>query len=540
MKSIKKIIFVLASCSVMCACEDYLAITPESAYTDESFYLTATDFETAISGCYSDFNGIFDKNGSGYINTLIARSDECRNSTEIGRFMESSNSTWWSNPWKRLWSMVNRCNKILDKIDGVDFIDQTQKENIKGEALALRGYAYFQFAWCWGGVPLITKPLSLSETYKIPRSSQDATYAQTESDLKQAYELLPETWSSTKTGRVTKYAAAGMLGRLYLYKCISYRRAQKTGETPTPAMAEKAAEWLKLVIDKEGTLYQMAATYTDCFDGGKNNSPERVWETQYLGGATAQSLGLSTYFPSVFIPTSLNLRRGDGTKMGGITFTGGSGSFRASYSIADSSKYELISGDLEDPLSVKIFDKRRDATLVNGLYLDRSAPVYDYYFVKKFLIDSANFPSAIDYWSTDLPILRYTDVKMMYAEALNEMDYAANKATIFSILNEVRQRGGLSAVGETELPDYDAVFDCIVHERFVEFAFEGLRWPDLVRWRLAEEKITEHFALRDEGYDEATETPTYSMKKHHLLAPIPYIDIVAYNNENILWQNEGY
>ena len=77
MKSIKKIIFVLVCCGSFCACEDYLAVTPESAYTDESFYLTATDFETAISGCYSDLNEIFGKNGTGYINTLIARSDEC-------------------------------------------------------------------------------------------------------------------------------------------------------------------------------------------------------------------------------------------------------------------------------------------------------------------------------------------------------------------------------------------------------------------------------------------------------------------------------
>ena len=539
MKSIKKIIFVLACCTGFCACEDYLAVTPESAYTDESFYLTATDFETAIGACYTNLNAIFGKNGTGYINTLIARSDECRNSTEIGRFMEASNSTWWSNPWKNLWTMVSRCNKILDKIDGVDFIDPTQKNNIKGEALALRGYAYLQFAWCWGGSPLILESLSLSETYKVPRSSQAATYAQAESDFKQAYDLLPEVWPSTKTGRVTKYAAAGMLGRLYLYQCVSQSRAQRTGEAPTPAMAEEAAKWLKLVIDQEPTLYKMASTYTACFDGANNNDPERVWETQYLSGASAQALELTTYFPSIFIPSSLNLRRGDGAKMGGVTFTGGSGSFRASYSIADSSKYELISGTLDEPSTV-VFDKRRDATLVTGLYVDRSAPVYDYFFVKKFLIDSKNFPSAIDYWGTDLPILRYTDVKMMYAEALNEIDYAANKTTIFSILNEVRTRAGLTSVGETELPDYNAVFDCIVHERFVEFAFEGLRWPDLVRWRLAEEKMAEHFALTDEGYDNLAQTPTYSMKKHHYLAPIPYSDIIAYNDESILWQNEGY
>ena len=264
-------------------------------------------------------------------------------------------------------------------------------------------------------------------------------------------------------------------------------------------MAEKAAEWLKLVIDKEGSLYKMATVYTDCFDGAKNNSAERVWETQYLSGASAQALGLSTYFPSIFIPSSLNLRRGDGTKMGGVTFTGGSGSFRASLSIADSSKYELISGNLDDPLSVVVFDKRRDATLVNGLYVDKSTPVYDYYFVKKFLIDSANFPSAIDYWGTNLPILRYTDVKMMYAEALNEVDGTYNipswdGAKSYAIKRDIDEmmRGTRPVRCRAGLPDFkdygskEAMRANIKRERQIELMGEGQRYYDLRRWKDAE------------------------------------------------------
>ena len=128
----------------------------------------------------------------------------------------------------------------------------------------------------------------------------------------------------------------------------------------------------------------------------------------------------------------------------------------------------------------------------------------------------------------------------MYAEALNEVGYAENITTILSIINEVRKRAGLEAIDATRLNSKQATFDYIVHERFIEFCFEGLRWPDLIRWGLAEEAMEKHFSLKNEGFNTATQTPMYVMEKRNLLAPIPQSEINAYGDGTIMWQNPEY
>ncbi|NDW08221.1 RagB/SusD family nutrient uptake outer membrane protein [Dysgonomonas sp. 520] len=519
MKTIKKSIIILCCLFGLYACDSFLDVTPPSEYTDKNFYKTPTDFKTAITGVYAQLQNIFGKGSTGYMNAVIYRGDETRQSANVNRFIDGSTEAVWKDSWTTLWNIIYRCNKILDRIDAVEFPNSKDKENIKGEALAIRGYTYLQLAWCWGGMPIITTELSLAETLKVPRSTQEATYAQAESDLKDAFELLPENWDASNIGRVTKYAAAGVLGRLYMYT-HNY---------------EQAEVYLSEVIAKENTLYVVEKNYEDCFDDAKNNSKERVWEVQYLGGnSTNQALGISQQFSSWFIPSSLNIRS-DGPLMNGVTFTGASNSVRVSQSLSADGVYEEN-------------DKRRAATIVNGLKLGNSNPDYEAYFCKKFLKATANPPAAIDMWSNNLPILRYTDVKLMYAEALNEINYGANITTkILPIINEVRTKhGGLPELTKDDLPNQEAVFEYLVRERFVEFCFEGLRWPDLIRWGKANKSINpqkameKHFAIPDEGFDATTGTAMYKMKPHNVLAPIPYSEIVSYNNKSIMWQNDGY
>lgn len=513
MKRAYKTILIISLTFFVTACDNFLEITPPSAYTDKTFYKTPEDFTTAITASYAEFQGIYGKGDQGYMNTIIYRGDECRNSNNISRFTDGPTEVGWTNSWKKLWRIVYLSNKILDRIDDVIFTEgqEKMKNHIKGEALVLRGYCYLQFAWCWGGVPLINKELSLTETYKLPRSSQIDTYKQAEDDFLAAYSLLPETWSSTDLGRITKFAAASMLGRLYMYT-HDY---------------ESAAEYLEVVIAKEGSLYTLENNYDDCFDDAKNNGKERVWEIQYLGGIQGQALGLSQQFSTWFIPSSLNVRR-DGVKMNGVSFPGSSNSVRVSESLSDSITYET--GDL-----------RRNQTIVNGLYLDKDTPNEDQYFCKKFLKATKNKPTGIDFWGNNLPVVRYTDVKLMYAEALNEINYGSNiSSQILPIINEVRARAQLHALTEVDLPDKESVLKYLQKERFVEFCFEGLRWPDLIRWGIAEEAMEKHFSYKDEGFDLSTNQPTYQLKKKNLLAPIPYSEITNYNNQSVMWQNEGY
>lgn len=506
-----KFINIIACCCLgafsLISCDNYLDVEQPSIYTDQSLFKTTADCEAAVAGIYAQLQTIYNR---GYHETIVLRGDDIRNKDNISRFTDTSSEKAWENAWKSLWVLVMRSNKVLDNIGRVEFSDETQKNSLTGEAYAMRGLAYLQFAWCWGGSPIITSELPLAELRQIKRSTQEETFLQAVSDFETAYNLLPKQRTGSAVGRVTKYAMAGMLGRTYMYM-------RKYSE---------AAAWLKLVVDQEPTLYKMAENYEDCFDDAFDNTSERVWEVQYIGGSSGKALGLSQQFNSMMIASSINLEK-DTPFLHNISFTGPSGSAQPSQSLWDEGIYE--EGDL-----------RRSATMVNGLYYDKDYQTFDAYSARKFLKASATKPGGYDEWGNNVSILRYTDVKLMYAEALNELDYGGNITTILSIINEVRHRAGLELVDATRLNSKQAVFDYLVHERFIEFCFEGIRWPDLIRWGLAEEAMEKHFSYHNEGFDSATGRPMYSMSSRNLLAPIPQSEINVYGDETIMWQNPGY
>lgn len=169
MKSFYKLIVSISCLFALSSCEGYLDVEQPSIYTDQNYYKTPQDFETAINGCYAQLQTIYNKN---YMEAIVTRADEVRNSTPIGRFMDTPMESKWSKPWSAWWTLVFRCNQLLSRIDAVVFTDEDRKAYITGEAYALRGLAYLQFAWCWGGAPLITKEISREEVYKVARSSQ--------------------------------------------------------------------------------------------------------------------------------------------------------------------------------------------------------------------------------------------------------------------------------------------------------------------------------------------------------------------------------
>ena len=155
------------------------------------------------------------------------------------------------------------------------------------------------------------------------------------------------------------------------------------------------------------------------------------------------------------------------------------------------------------------------------------------YFIRKFCHFDAYTPQNKSDMANNIPILRYTDVKMMYAECLNEEGYVAN-GEAFNILNEVRLRAGLPALTSSSVPDQNAFRKAIVQERRVEFAFEGLRWPDLLRWGIAKDVMNKFFMDKDEGEG------LYSMEDFRKIFAIPQVEIERYKNKDIMWQNPGY
>ena len=496
----KKIAYILFSAILFIsntACDDFLDVTPDSDYTVDEGYKNEADFERAISAVYGQQQALYNTNSCWFMQ-INFRSDDSRNSNNIGRFVDSPNEAAWGAAWKIFWSIINRSNLILDKIDNATFTNEEKRDYIKGEAYMMRAYAYWSLGWQWGGMPLITKTTPLAELRKIARSTQEATFDRAALDYKEAFNLLPETWDSNGVGRATRYAAAGMLGRLYMFE----------------NKPDSAKKYLEKVIDKEPSLYKMAAKYEYCFSDTYDNDKERVWEVQFIGG----QLGEGSSFISGFIPEKLTIPNDRYL----APFSGYSGNMRASENMWEA--YEA---------SPKT-DLRKDQTLVtfvkiNGIYDTQSKLIHKYCKYDTYT------PKEKNDWANNLPILRYTDVKLMYAEALNELAYSADdNSAQFKILTEVRKRAGLNALTSAELPDKEAFKEAVMKERRVEFAFEGLRWCDLIRWGIAVKTMNDHFMHSDEG------SGRYTVKDYQLLFPIPFAEMSAYNDKSVMWQNDGY
>lgn len=490
-------ISILSVLAILTGCDGFLNITPQSNYTVEEGYKTESDFQQAISAVYGKQQLLYNSNSCWFV-YVNHRSDDSRNANNVGRFIDSSNEAIWGTAWKIYWSMIDRCNLILDKIDKAEFTVEENRNYIRGEAYMLRAYAYWSLGWQWGGMPIITKPMTLDALRKIPRSAQETTFAQAIDDYKHAIDLLPEEWGSTDVGRVTRYAAAGMLARLYMFQ-------NNFGE---------AKKYLEKVIAQEPKLYQMESKYEDCFIDSKDNGKERVWEVQFIGG----QVGEGQSFITGFIPEKLTLPN----KAYNAPFTGYSGNMRASENLWDA--YETSPQiDKRKPLSLVTNVK------VNGTYDTKSK------LILKYCKWDAYTPKEKNDWANNLPILRYTDVKLMYAEALNELEYNGDiNSEPFKILNAVRKRAGLDALTPVELYDQETFRNAIIQERRVEFAFEGIRWYDLIRWGIAVQTMNDHFMHSDEG------SGRYKVSNYQLLLPIPFAEMAAYNNPEVMWQNEGY
>ena len=477
----------------MCSCSDFLEEDPESTYSTETFYTSQTDFEYAITSVYAEQQDLYD-GLYGLLRMNNTRSDDmdCDDfntySDGYATFIDNALVQSTREAYSSLYVMITRANSILLRIDEVEFSNADLKGYIKGEAYATRGWAYHTLGVLFGGVPLIVDAeYSVAETRAIGRSTQAETFAQAISDYQKAYDLLPVSWDTENIGRVTKYAAKALEGRLYMFQG-DYTAAQAA---------------LKLVIDSG--IYSMADEYVKCFHADYENQPsnDRIWEIQYIGGQLGEGQSFSEYSLQEDTSSPWNFVRGSS---GGLN--------ASSDMVAD---YE--EGDL-----------RMDVSLATNLMIKGVAD--ERYFFIKFNHTSYT-PQQEDDWDVNLPIIRYTDVLMMYAEAVNQTSGPTNEAV--AIINNVRARAGLANLTSAQTAGQDAFLTAIKHERRIEFAYEGLRWNDLIRWNDGVSVMNRFFQSTDQGngmYDVEGEW--------RYVYAIPQEEITRYGDESKMWQNEGY
>ena len=430
----KILIGTLALCFIQFSCKDDLLVTtdPTRIGTD-LFYKNETQFNQALSGVYGQLQGI---TNSAYIfqefpsdNTTLDFNPLDRGGAAGWEAFEFSTVNQGngeiSNVWNQYYSALYNTNYTLEKL-ATSTLDPAVKGPIEGQLKFLRGYFYFNLVQYFGDVVLVTSTLaSPNQAFDLVRSPQADVWAQVEKDLKEAAALLPATYPASQMGRVTKGAALSLLGK-----------AQLTQKKYTDAVATL----------KQVTGYSLNPVYADNFNPAKKNGPESIFEVQYQGG---NDLGEWSNFAYVFAPR---------LSAGAVT----------GYANTNPSGRNIPTNDLI--AAYEPGDLRKDASLKTSYTLNGTVVPIPY--IIKFTHAHTITGRTDDNW----PVLRYADVLLMLAEAINEQ--SGPTAEAFGYLNQVRTRAGLKELTGLDKAGFKTA---VLQERRVELAFENQRWFDLRR-----------------------------------------------------------
>ena len=496
------IILSLIICWTEFSCnKDFLSKTDPTRVGANDFYKNETELGQAVNGVYGQLQGIINSqwlyNELPSDNTTIDFNPGDRGqapSIEAFEFWTVNSGTGNINSmYVSYYNALYNINNTLVKLDNATSIADSVKAVFKGQLEFLRGYYYFELTQYFGDVILITEPLEVpSKAWDYERVPQAQVYTQIETDLKDAASLLPPKYTAAADiGRITKGAALALLGKVYL----------------TEKKYPDAVTTLQQVL----TLgYSLVPNYADVFDPQKKNGPESIFEVQYQGG---NDLGEWSSFIYTFAPRlSKDAVTGwPQSNPGGWNIP--TNDMIASYEPGDLRKAASIGLDFKSPITGDIVP-----------------------YIKKYDHPHAIYGRTDDDW----PVLRYSDVLLMLAEAINEQTGPTSDA--LSYLNQVRQRAGLPAVSGL---DQQAFRSKVLHERRVELAFENWRWFDLKRTQTPEQ-LTQF--LNDYGSVEKA-NPTvsrqgipyssgdYIFQSYEVLYPIPSNEILVNAK---LTQNEGY
>lgn len=563
MKNLKNIFTMALVTTCMSACTGFLDIEPETTLTGKNFYKSPDDIRSALYSTYSSLrdNGLY--SASIYLFGDVRSDVAFPNQTnyyantfrhEIEKFTISANNSGNQNYWAHHYKGIIRANTVIEKGKELFGNDEAVQKCI-AEAEVLRALFYFNLVRAYGGVPIIMDiPQEYTDSRGHLRASTEEVYIRILTDLTTAIEsnnLYRSTNSGEKTptGRVNKYAAEALLGKVLLsmpnditeaaypnveaWKDISANPNITVFYPETTTTQYEAAKYyLEDVINNGG--YELYPNFSELFKPTNKHSSESIWEVEYK---TGQAEGLGSPFYTLFSPASYaprNKANSNGYIPSPISNQGNGACAPTGYFMDMAKKWDSMYPDYQ--YEVRKFDDviytdtrisdgniKLDTDGISYLpvnenkdYTQNVAYPYDPYTGTSFRTSVKGF-SADDQWmcgkymgsseykvndsDDNWYILRFADVLLLLAEAEAHIsDGVLSQSVLNNTINLVRERAGIVpylASGDSNkewvLDTPEKVYQAIYDERTLELAFEGHRWFDLVRSGKAVEVMNQHF-----------------------------------------------
>ncbi|HEY9045066.1 MAG TPA: RagB/SusD family nutrient uptake outer membrane protein [Ohtaekwangia sp.] len=478
--------FIVISCQ-----ESFLDREPLDTVTNEDFYQTSEQVLAATAPLYNivwyDYNtsasyGIGDARG-GAMTSIANQMDNILFRTN-GATEENSNA------WHSLFNVIGQANAVINDIATYTSasVPESTKQYATAEARFMRGLAYSYLVQNWGAVPIITNNAALLQDTSITRNTVETVWEFVIRDIRYAAKTLPT--AAAAEGRLTKYAAQGMLAKMFL------TRAGISG-TRSESDLDSAAYYAKQVINNSGAT--LLTDYEELFKMKNNNNSEGLVALQWIyNGTWGTQNSVQSYLAYSSDITSFS--------------DGWGGDLGASYYLLE--KY--VSNDKRRKATFMypgdhysyIHQKTKNAAgddIVQELHVPQNnGSNSTRAWIKKYVVGRPeDNDGKVLYQRTGINtyMLRLADVYLVYAEAILGTQSSTSDGEALKYFNAVRLRAGLTAVTSI-------TWDDIFEERALEFAMEGQLWYDFVRLHYYDpEKAYTMLSNQERGY--YTITPVY-------------------------------
>lgn len=444
--NIKYILIIIPFVALSCTSLDEV---PESQQVTSNFYRNASEAEAAVNAIYTGlvtdgnevlvlYRGLFqvalDESTDDYAAGPNASNSHVR---ALSNVSYDSNNDRISLLWKESYDVINRANIAIDRIAGISSseINETLRKRLINEAKFLRALNYFNLVRIFGEVPLIlheTSTLSKEKLY-VSKSTEEEIYAQIIQDLKDAEALpAPSEYNDVDKGRATGGSAKGLLAKVYLTKGDWANAAQKAKE----------------LIDLG--WYSLFEDFADVFSLEHENGKEHIFSVAFKGNANYRGNILAFRGATFEVPGI----QGNYTDM------------------------LHLGGGLYESFDPK--DKRLPVTFVTEMVSPKDGKLYQLSAPHLYKYYDESQVGNQGQSSKDVHVLRYAELLLIYAEALNELN--GPTADAYQYIDQVRQRAGISLLTDIA-PNLtkDQFRDSIFQERRRELVYEQQRWYDLSR-----------------------------------------------------------
>lgn len=507
----KKVFYISLIGLVLTGC-NFLNREPHSL-VPETFFNTETELQSFLLGVYSPLmqERFYGNNYPLYISggddlTFYQRSTPptcmmCANT--------NSGDSYIYDYWRLLYQGINRANMLLENVDNNTGIAISTRDRVRSEALFLRAFYYFHLVQGWGDVPFMLESTKTVEGQDRPRVDKEIIYDQIVKDMELSIDSLPEIGSVATPELLSKTAAKGILARVWLFRAGECYRDGKTPDEEYRTHCFSEARRWSLAVKNEGTcglVHPYSRVFADYCEDKYNSTGviESIWEVAESGNNSGAEAAAGR------IGNVIGLGLGD-SEVGITSHVDEMGLANPGYSYG----FAYASLKLYNLYEAALDTARGDWNIATFTYTTqktggvKSVTGRQFYYGKmrpedvapagyKYTEQAENTsnnnktrcvakyrrelevvaPKNKNYTPINFPILRYSDVLLMLAEAENEVNGPTSLA--YDCINQVRARADIDPIEDGK--SQDEFRKCIKDERAMELCFEALRRWDLIRW----------------------------------------------------------